>query len=309
MAKQLHIISGDDLAQHILDLKIEGETVIWREMLCEGPTATELGSQEFIALRTEFLKENYEISPEDYKNQFLKELKKLTSLNSYEEVVLWFEFDLFSHINMLAAINHLLEKNLKVPVYLVCSKKLKGEKEQTVLSQLPLKDLENHYDNRIALSQADLEMASLLWQLYNENNPQKLKKLIKEKTNFEYLSSCLRAHIERFPNSQTGLNSLEKNILKLITTNTITSIDHLLGYSLEYQGYYGYGDRQMQRVIDKLKIFYKVGESKIELTPEGEEALAGTRNFYRVLKNEEYLGGVKIYDFLYDAETHNILKL
>lgn len=309
MAKQLHIINGDDLAQNILDLKIEGEIVIWREMLCEGPTAPELNSKEFIKLRKEFLMENYQISAEDYEEQFLKELKKLTSYNSYQEVVLWFEFDLFSHINMLAAINHLLEKQLKVPVYLVCSKKLKGEKVQTILSKLPLKDLKNHYDNRIALSQGDLEMASLLWQLYNENNPQKLKKLIKEKTNFEYLSSCLRAHIERFPNSQTGLNSLERNILKLITSNTITSMNQLLGYSLEYQGYYGYGERQMQRVLDKLSIFYKPGENKIELTPEGKEALEGTRNFYRVLKNDEYLGGAKIYDFLYDSETHNILKL
>lgn len=309
MAKQLHIINGDDIAQNILDLKIGGEIVVWREMLCEGPTASELGSEEFIALRTKFLKENYQISAKDYEDQFLKELKKLTFYNSYDEVVLWFEFDLFSHINMLAAINHLMENHLKVPVYLVCSKKLKGEKEKNVLSQLPLKDLENHYKQRIALKQDDLEMASLLWQLYNENNPQKLKKLIKEKTNFEYLSSCLRAHIERFPNSQTGLNSLEKNILKLITTNTITSMNHLLGYSLEYQGYYGYGDRQMQRVLDKLNMFFKQGENKIELTPEGEEALEGTRNFYRVLKNEEYLGGVKIYNFLYDAETHNILKL
>lgn len=309
MAKQLHIINGDDLAQHILDLKIGGEIVVWREMLCEGPTASELGSKEFIALRTKFLRENYQISAKDYEDQFLKELKKLTLYNSYEEVVLWFEFDLFSHINMLAAINHLMENQLKVPVFLVCSKKLKGEKEQNVLSQLQLKALLNHYKQRISLKQDDLEMASLLWQLYNENNPQKLKKLIKEKTNFEYLSSCLRAHIERFPNSQTGLNSLEKNILKLITTSRITSLNHLLGYSLEYQGYYGYGDRQMQRVLDKLDIFYKLGENKIELTSEGEEALKGTRNFYRVLKNEEYLGGVKIYNFLYDAETHNILKL
>lgn len=309
MTKQLHIINGDDLAEHIHELKIEGEIVVWREMLCEGPTASDLGSKEFIELRTDFLKEKYQIPAEEYEDQFLKELKKLTFYDSYEEVVLWFEFDLFSHINMLAAISHLMENNLKVPVYLVCSKKLKGEKEQNVLSQLPLKSLQNHYDNRIALKQEDLEMASLLWQLYNESNPQKLKKLIKEKTNFEYLSSCLRAHIERFPNTKTGLNSLELNILKIIATNKVTSMNQLLGYSLEYQGYYGYGDRQMQRVLDKLQIFYKLGEDKIELTSEGKEAYEGTRNFYRILKNEEYLGGAKIYDFLYDVESHNILKL
>jgi len=45
------------------------------------------------------------------------------------------------------------------------------------------------------------------------------------------------------------------------------------------------------------------------LTPEGNEALNASRNFYRVLKNDEFLGGVKMYDFLYDSESHKILKL
>ncbi len=309
MGKQLHITNGDDLSNKILDLKLDGEIVVWREILCEGPTTYELGTKNFISLRQTFLKENYAISAEDYKTQFLAELKKLSSVKNFDEIVLWFEFDLFSHLNMLAAISHLMENGLSVPVYLVCSKKLKGEKEINVLSQLSLKYLRNHYEQRIYLNQDDLEMASLLWQLYNGDNPQKLKNLIKEKTNFEYLSSCLRAHVERFPNTQTGLNSLEQNILKLIQKNKIISKNHLLGYSLEYQGYFGYNDKQMQRLLDKLSIFYKVNEDKVELTPEGEEALNGAKNFYRILKNQECLGGVKMYDFLYDSETHNILKL
>ncbi len=309
MGKQLHIANGDDLSSKIIDLELEGEIVVWREMLCEGPTSYELGTKKFISLRQRFLKENYSIPAEDYKKQFLSELKKLSLVNEFDEVVLWFEFDLFSHLNMLAAISHLMEDDLSIPVYLVCSKKLKDEKEANVLSQLSLKVLLKHYKKRIHLNQDDLEMASLLWQLYNGDNPQKLKNLIKEKTNFEYLSSCLRAHIERFPNAQTGLNSLEKNILKLIQKNKIISKNHLLGYSLEYQGYFGYNDKQMQRLLDKLSIFYIVNENKVELTPEGEEALNGTKNFYRILKNQEYFGGVKMYDFLYDAETHNILKL
>lgn len=309
MGKQLHITNGDDLAGKILDLKLDGEIVIWREILCEGPTTYELGTKKFISLRQAFLQKNYGISAEDYKTQFLKELKKLSSVSNFDEIVLWFEFDLFSHLNMLAAISHLMEKGLSIPVYLVCSKKLEGEKEFNGLSQLSLKDLCNHYEQRIHLNQDDLETASLLWQLYNGDNPQKLKNLIKEKTNFEYLSSCLRAHIERFPNAQTGLNSLESNILKLIQKNEITNTHHLLGYSLEYQGYFGYNDKQMQRLLDKLSIFYEVIENRVMLTQKGEEALNGTKNFYRELKNEEYFGGVKMYDFLYDSESHNILKL
>jgi hypothetical protein len=309
MAKQLHITIADNLSENILELNLEGKIVVWREMLCEGPTTFELGTPEFIALRTQFLSENYQVSASDYQVHFLNELEKLTDFETYEEVILWFEFDLFSHINMLAAISHLMENGIDVPVYLVCSKKVEGEKESIPLSQLPPKILQKHYEQRIPLNEDDLEMATLMWQLYNGENPQKLKNLIKVQTNFEYLSSCIRAHIERFPNAVTGLNALEKNILKLINMNNITSMNQLLGYSLEYQGYYGYIDIQLQRVINKLQLFYEVKEDKIELTPEGNEALNASRNFYRVLKSDEFLGGVKVYDFLYDSESHKILKL
>ena len=309
MEKQLHISIGDSLSKNISDLKLEGEMVVWREMLCEGPTTFQLGTQEFIALRTQFFTENYQISPRDYQEQFLSELEKLNDLHTYQEVILWFEFDLFSHINMLAAISHLMENKIDIPIYLVCSKKVEGEKEFIPLSQLPLKILQKHYDQKILLNQDDLEMANLMWQLYNGQNPQKLKNLIKIETNFEYLSSSIRAHIERFPNAVTGINTLEKNILKLINTHNINSLNQLLGYSLEYQGYYGYIDIQIHRVINKLQVFYEVKEQKIELTPEGNEALNATRNFYRLLKNDEFLGGVKMYDYLYDSESHKILIL
>lgn len=309
MSNQLHIINGDDLAGNIRELNLPGEIIVWREMLCEGPTYYELGSEEFLKLRSDFLAKTYQISSEDYQEQFIKELDKLTSSNGYDEIVLWFEFDLFSHINMLAVISHLLENKKPGPVFLVCSKKLKDEKEFFPLSQLSLKHLNNHYEERIHLNQDDLEIAALMWQLYNGDNPQKLIGQIKQQSNFEYLSSCIRAHLQRFPNAVTGLNSLEKNVLELIDKHHITSINHLLGYSLEYQGYFGLGFPQIKRLVESLTQFYIVEPDKVSLTKEGKEALNAERNFYRELKNDEYLGGAKKYDFLYDAETHKILKL
>lgn len=309
MPKQLHITNGDDFSRNINELELPGEIIVWREMLCEGPTITILDSSEFLNLRKKFLSETYNISAEHYNKQFVEELNKLTVANGYDEVILWFEFDLFSHINMLAVISHLLENQKDIPVFLVCSKRLENEKEFAPLSQLPLKHLKNHYDARITLDREDLETAALMWQLYNGDNPQKLISQIKKKTNFEYLSSCIRAHIERFPNAVTGINSLERNVLKLIDNNNITSRNHLIGYVLEYQGYFGLGDLQVQRMIDRLKIFYEIDENGVRLNSEGQKALNGTKNFYQELKNDEYLGGVRKYDFLYNSEDHKILKL
>ena len=304
----LHIVNGDSLAEQMQELNLPGELVIWRELLCEGPTLQEINS-DFFKLRKKFLKKTYKISAENYEERFIAEIKRLKSFNNYDEVVLWFEFDLFCHINMLAAINLLAQKEKSRPITLVCSRKLKGEKEFKPLSQLSLKELKNHYDNRIHLNSDDIEIASLIWELYCGNNPLKLKPQIKVQTNFEYLSSCIRAHIERFPNSISGINTLEKNILKLIENHDIKNENHLLGYALQYQGYYGYSDTQMQRLLDKLSVFYQNNGEKIVLSDSGKLALAGEKNFYRDLKNEEVFGGAKMYDFLYESESHRLLKL
>ncbi|MAM19268.1 MAG: DUF1835 domain-containing protein [Christiangramia sp.] len=308
MKNSLHIVNGDSLAEQMLQLQLPGKTIIWRELLCEGPTEKEINAS-FYKIRKQFLQDTYGISAENYEDRFISEVKKLKDFEDYDNVVLWFEFDLFCHINMLAAISFLTENKAKKPVSLVCSKKLKGEKELQPLSHLNLKELQNHYDQRIELGDDDLEIANLIWELYCGNDPMKLKPKIKTNSNFEYLSSSIRAHIERFPNSVTGINTLERNVLRLIDSHEIKNENHLLGYALQYQGYYGYSDSQMQRLLDKLKIFYEQTEDQIRLTRDGYQALEGKKNFYRDLQNNEFYGGARIFDFLYDSESHRLLKL
>jgi len=306
--KTLHIINGDSLAQQMKELDLAGEIIIWRELLCEGPTKKEINA-DFFKERKKYLLKTYNISSENYEERFVSEIKRLKSLKGYDNVVLWFEFDLFCHLNMLAAINLLADKNSSTPISLVCSKKLQGEKELQPLSQLNLKELKNHYQNRIQLNTEDIETAILIWELYCGNNPLKLKPQIKVNTNFEYLSSCIRAHVERFPNSISGINSLEKNVLRLIESHDIKNENHLLGYALQYQGYYGYSDNQMQRLLKKLSIFYDKISNKMVLSEKGRLALDGKKNFYRELNNDECFGGAKMYDFLYESESHRLLKL
>lgn len=307
--KILHITNGDGLTENLQQLKIDGDIVVWREMLSEGPTVPEVGSAEFIKVRKNYLKATYGITAAEYQEKFLKEFEKLKDTSEYREIVLWFEFDLFSHMNMLALISSLMQGEKNIPFYLVCSGRLKGEIELQPLSELPIKDLEKHYKCKIELNRDDLEIATLIWELYCGDKPKRLISEIKKTSNFEYLSSCIRAHIERFPNARSGLNTLESNVLKLIQEHEISSLNQLLGYALKYQGYYGYGDIQMQRVLDKLKTFYKSSRSQVSLNEAGMKALEGTENFYQKLKDDEYFGGVKKYDFLYDPESHNLLKL
>ena len=307
--KFLHITNGDDLSEKVKSLDLPGDIIIWREMLCEGPTSMEVGDKEFIRLRQKFLQKTYKISKAEYSEKFIAELDKLAAVNNYDEIILWFEFDLFSHMNMLAVISFLLQKKKDYPTSLVCSKKLKGEDEMSPLGELSKKNLKQHYKNRIPLTNDDISTAQLIWELYCGSKPKRLASEIKTTTNFEYLSSSIRAHIERFPSTNTGLNTLEINVLKLIREHEIKSLHQLLGYALKYQGYYGYVDVQMQRVIDRLQPFYLVSDSRVELSEDGKKVLEGSKNYYQNLKDDEFYGGVRKYDFLYDPENHDLLKL
>lgn len=307
--KLLHIANGDGLTEKLQEMEITGPVIIWREMLCEGPTAQEVGGKEFIGLREKFFKEKYKFPKIRYKKKVIGELEKLHAIHYFDEIVLWFEFDLFSHINMMAVISFLVQNEKKMPLYLVCSGRVKGEKKLLPLAELSQQQLQAHYDNKIQLNEDDIEMAILIWELYCGNKPMRMIAEIKKTTNFQYLPSCLRAHIERFPNTKTGLNALEMNILNLISNHNITSRNQLLGYALEYQGYYGYDDMQMERTIDHLKMFYDSENSSISLSEDGKKAVAKTKNFYRDLKENEWYGGAGKYDFLYDSDAHKLLKL
>ena len=125
------------------------------------------------------------------------------------------------------------------------------------------------------------------------------------------MSNCLKAHMKRFPDTRSGLNMMEYNLLKLINEYKIKDRHHLLGYGLHYQGYYGYGDIQIKRIIDNISIFYDENEEQLTLNRNGHLALEHQKNFFEEMKSDFQFGGVKKSDFQYlktESKLVNTIK-
>ena len=122
------------------------------------------------------------------------------------------------------------------------------------------------------------------------------------------MNSCLKAHLKRFPDSENGLCRLEKHILEIVKDNYIKSKHHLLGYILNYQGYYGYGDIQIKRMTKKLKIFLVKGENGLELNRKGHEVLLNKHNFSSEVNNDIEFGGAKRLKYLYNKKQNKLIK-
>lgn len=304
----LHITNGGYLTKYLNELEITGEKLTWQEILCEGPTQEMVHTNEFIELRSDFLSEFYNVQLDFKKIEFGTE--QLNTPERYSEIVLWFEYDLFCNINMIAVISLLKQKKIELPIYLVCSGRVAGEKTLKALTELKSGQLIKHYKNKVLLNESDIDLAKTVWGIYCGKDHNLLKPFIVQSSSFQYLSNCLKAHLERFPDPTDGLNILEKNILKLVRDNTINSRHHLLGYALNYQGYYGFGDMQIERIIDDLSEFFTETDKSLTLNSSGQDVLIGkySYDFSSKTGRNMVFGGVKKYDFNFSKAQNKLIK-
>lgn len=307
----LHITNGSSLTKYLNDLEFEGEILTWNEMLCEGPTVAGIPTPQFLDVRKKFFKETYNLEFDE--DEFKKEFDKLEDAEiKYAEIILWFEYDLFCHINMIAVISLLHQLEINLPLYLVMSGRVEEEQGLKALSELSPEQLFKHYKKRIKLSEEDKDLALSLWRTYSGKDHNLFVPQIVKKSSFPYLSNCLKAHLQRFPDSKSGLNAIEENILKIIDKEKVKSSNQLIGYALNYQGYYGYGDLQLERIIDKLSIFfegvYQNDSRWLQLNRKGHEALLGSHNFAYEINNDLYYGGIRSLDYVYDKKLKKLLK-
>ena len=304
--KCLHISNGDSLTDYLRELDFKGDILTWREMLCEGPTVPFIDSEEFYSIRRNFLNDYYDIRLSDYNLEETIEI--LNYIDDYNEIYLWFEYDLFCHINLIAVISLLHQKEINKPLYLICSGRVKVEKDLKGIPELSPAQLTAHYKNRILLTKEDISLAVALWRTYCGKDHNIFKPYITQNSNFKYLTNCLKAHLKRFPNQKTGLCTIEENILKLINEKDIKSEHHLLGYCLNYQGYYGFGDIQFRRMVSNLSDFFNTSDDKLQLTRKGHEALLGEHNFSKEIDNTIVFGGIKRNNYQFSIAENKLIK-
>ena len=310
MSSQLHITNGDSFTQRLKTLNLKGDIITWREMLCEGKTETNVGSESFWKTRFDFLHKHYNVSKSWFVEKTLKEYRSLCNHKQQDQIILWFEYDLFCQINMLAVISLLKTHRRYADISLVCSGKEDDTDKLYALNELNDEQLLELYKNRIHLSQNDIEYADYVWQLYCSDNPIRLENLIDfDNYQYAYLSDAIKTHLKRFPTIKNGLNEIENRILELSLSDKPSSKKALLGAILRNQGYYGFGDTQFQRVITNLKPLF-TGFNPVRLSKKGKDILAGKTSYYSELRDESiYLGGALKYNYLYNTASDRILKL
>jgi|GEM_PF-103608 len=317
----LHVFNGDSsllLFREIYDDQYQ--TMVWREILCEGPAIEKIHSDDFLKTRAEFLSEFMGVSQSDYDQKWKKEMTKAFE-QRFDEIVLWFEYDLFCQINMIAAISF-FDNNFNIKkISLICvgnegdSPLLKG------LGELSPQAYPQLLKSRELLEETDIAFAKNLWKMYcSDDHRHIIKKANEAPSVFTYLFDAFLAHQKRFPSVKNGLNLLEETILKLIDESP-KSEKEIVREMLRLENYYGFGDLQYAIYIDRLSELYdkfaaRDGASNeekqvLKLNDLGVAILAGERKFDRSIhqsQNASTFGGCSALSYSFQTSTGELLK-
>lgn len=239
-----HILNGDSLKTQFPQDKIEGELIVARECMVDGPVQSN-SLEELFKLRSRFISEGYGYENGKYEEITIPEFTKILAIES-GEVNLWFEEDLFCQANFWFVCSLLYKKNIKA--FLVLPK--------TTLEYgfggLDGDGLKNAFESRQAMTPINVNQFAILWFAYKNNHLERLLKIgVQLHSDFPFVMKAIEAHFDRLP-EEGRLTKPEQIILGIIEEKSTQDFGLVFKEFTKRAAIYGYGDLQVKRIFDKV---------------------------------------------------------
>src|SRR6185295_19412721 len=93
----LHITNGESVS--IPQTGLPGQVVYWNDILHDGPVPSGLSLQELSRVRERFISEFLSLPPSEV--SFARRDEAVLHFRDHEEVVLWFEHDLYDQLQLI----------------------------------------------------------------------------------------------------------------------------------------------------------------------------------------------------------------
>lgn len=292
----LHILNGDSTAHSLQQTALPGEILVWREMLCEGWVPATADFEEFWQQRGDFLARHYAFDRDDYENRVVQEVRRLREFRRYDEITLWFEFDVFCQINLLYLLRFFSENDLgKTRLTLVSPGSHPAHPNFKGMGELTSGQLAALWPERITLTPHDLRLGHRAWQAYTATSPEALRRFLTEGDfgQLRFLENALHAHLSRFPAESTGLGRVERFWLEALPETGEKVLTMVRFWNENPQ--FGFGDVQLLRTLDELKTAGLIHENdRLARTERAGAVLAGRENYRNFAPRPRFLGGVEL---------------
>jgi hypothetical protein len=220
--RTLHVANGTCTTALIGAAGLPGTTSLWADPLHDGPVPGGLTDDELVEVRTRHLSGGAR-TPVDPVNDLRRWRAAIEAHDTYDELVLWYEHDLFDQLNLVQALPWIRERLPSgAVVSLVCIGSFPGRPSFKGLGELSPTELAPLFGDRERVKHAQYALAARTWDAFRADTPEALDQLRRGDTHdLPFLGPALTRLLEEYPWTSDGLSRTERRLLSLASDGPI----------------------------------------------------------------------------------------
>ncbi|HET7585190.1 MAG TPA: sigma-70 family RNA polymerase sigma factor [Gemmatimonadaceae bacterium] len=322
----LHVLNGDCMVGTLRGSGVPGDLAVWADVLHEGPLPRNASAEEWRRVRARYATSRGYASYDEALAMHERWDAGLASADEHDEVVLWFEHDLFDQTLLMHHLDHFARRETRrCTLSLICIGEYPGVERFIGLGQLTSTQLASLYGTRQRLSEEQLRLGRNAWAAYCAAKPTGIERLLERDTSaLPFLGAALRRHLEEFPAVRTGVPRTEGQILRLLAESPYSPAKlFIAAQALEERPYLGdtsYWWRVLRMAegpdplvaLDLRPSPQSLPEGEVRITHTGLRVLAGDDDWMRLLPFDRRIGGARVRSsaqhWRWDAEARRLVE-
>jgi hypothetical protein len=206
----LHITNGD-CAVAVLSRVVRGPMLPWRDVLHEGPVRAGLPLEALSRERAAFIAGAGWGDFSTVLKSFQERDALLRRAGEHDEIVLWFEHDLYDQLQLIQVLDGLSALR-GPPISLVCEAEYLGNMAPERAAEL--------FSLRTPLTRRHFQEAQSAWAAFRSSDPLQIDPS-KPKA-LPFLGAALRRHLEEFPWTSDGLSRSQRQIREALNDGPLS---------------------------------------------------------------------------------------
>jgi hypothetical protein len=290
-AATLHVTNADPVLYLFKKAGIVGTHVAWRDPLNEGPVPAGLSLEATSAIRARYLSERGYGNPIKLTYGFEKRDAQIRKASDFEEIVLWFEHDLFDQLQLLQILTTLDDLELE-------SGRASIIQSDQYLGSMTAEEVSSLLPRRRPVTPATSKSARRAWQRFTSPSPGDLLAAAREDAiGLPFLRAALVRLCEEYPLRGDGLSRSQRQALLSVAQGPAQA-DDLYRRAQAHEEAHFQGDAAFARMLEDLcdarAALLSPSERGFELTALGRRVLAGDADWLETHAIDRWIGGVHL---------------
>jgi hypothetical protein len=218
-----HVANGSATTNLIEAAGIPGRSSVWADVLYDGPVPGDVSDAELVRVRARHLSGLADAAYLDQVNGLQRWRDEIDDVSSYDELVLWYEHDLFDQLNLLQLLSWLKGRpagsktvNLIEPGTFPGRPLFKGIGELTPADMAPL------FETRAPIADERYTLSERAWTAFRQSSPETLDEFRRNGTRvIPFLDAAVKRFLQEYPWIDDGLSRSERRLLEIASSGPV----------------------------------------------------------------------------------------